>query len=79
MLSVCDLGVNPETKKVEVVSQRDWEVPSFLPLDIVMLCTYTKSGRRCDGVCGCCIITRIQNLSDTEKTLRVKPEDNPIT
>lgn len=73
MLSVCDLEVNPNTKEIEVVGQRDWKVPDFLPLDIIMLCAYTKSSNRCSGVCDCCIITRIQNLSDTEKKNSTKP------
>ena len=62
MISVCDLGTNPETGKIIVVDQRDFHVPPINEFDYALICEFSD----CDKDCHSCIIERIQNLSPEE-------------
>lgn len=57
IISVCDTDII--NGKLEVVDQRDWNVPNFHMHDIEILCKYSKANENCDGDCDKCIITRI--------------------
>ena len=57
MISICDIKTTQG--KLQVVDQRDWNVPKFNTVDIERLCKYSKANYDCDGYCKQCVITRL--------------------